>query len=302
MTSTVRQFTFDCHDPHAQGDFWANVLGYVEDPQYPSQPDDDEVLVVDPTRRRPGLLFIAVPEPKTAKNRAHLDLVPDTLRDDEVERLLALGATLHEDHRRPDGSGWATLADPEGNEFCVERSVAERGVAPPVDTGERDSPPVLTADERTMLEGMLEWYRTGVVQKVAGLDPALAGISPVGSSTTIAGFVKHLALVEDSWFSDRFDGQGELDWYAGVDWATLGDWEMDSARDEPLADSIALYEAACQRSRDVAAGRDLDDLAAAPGRRPFTLRFAYLHLIEETARHLGHLDLLRELLDGSTGE
>ena len=153
-----------------------------------------------------------------------------------------------------------------------------------------------------MLEGMLEWYRTGVVQKVTGLDPALAGISPVGSSTTIAGFVKHLALVEDSWFSDRFDGQGDLDWYAGVDWATLGDWEMDSARDEPLADSVALYEAACQRSRDVAAGRDLDDPAAAPGRRPFTLRFAYLHLIEETARHLGHLDLLRELLDGSTGE
>lgn len=303
MTSTVRQVTFDCLDPHAQASFWADVLGYVEDPQFPNGPDDVEVLIIDPTRRRPGLLFNTVADPTPGKNRAHLDLVPDTLREEEVERLVGLGATLHEDHRRPDGSGWVTLADPEGNLFCVERSPAERGVAPPVDTGERDGPPIRTADERTMLEGLLEWYRSGVVHKVSGLDSVLAGVSPVGSSTTVAGLVKHLALVEDSWFTERFAGHGELDWYAGVDWATDRDWEMDSARHEPLADSVALYEAACRRSREAAAGRDLDDVGAVgEGDRRFTLRFAYLHLIEETARHLGHLDLVRELLDGSTGE
>jgi hypothetical protein len=73
------------------------------------------------------MLFQRVPEGKTVKNRVHLDLQPtDRTRDEEVERLLGLGASLVADHRRPDGTGWATLADPEGNEFCVERGVAER--------------------------------------------------------------------------------------------------------------------------------------------------------------------------------
>jgi predicted enzyme related to lactoylglutathione lyase len=68
-----------------------------------------------------------VPEPKTVKNRVHLDLMPDDrTRDEEVERLLGIGATLVADHRRPDGAGWVVLADPEGNEFCIERSAAER--------------------------------------------------------------------------------------------------------------------------------------------------------------------------------
>ncbi|NJA57036.1 VOC family protein, partial [Streptomyces sp. NEAU-H3] len=72
-------------------------------------------------------LFVRVDEPKTTKNRGHVDLRPrDRTRDAEVRRLLALGATLHEDHRRADGSGWVTLRDPEGNEVCVERSAGER--------------------------------------------------------------------------------------------------------------------------------------------------------------------------------
>jgi Glyoxalase-like domain len=74
----------------------------------------------------PRLLFIRVPEGKAAKNRLHLDLQPDIPRDEEVERLLGLGATMVLDMRQPDGRGWAQLADPEGNEFCVERSAAER--------------------------------------------------------------------------------------------------------------------------------------------------------------------------------
>ncbi|GHH28703.1 hypothetical protein GCM10017774_03330 [Lentzea cavernae] len=74
----------------------------------------------------PVLFFNQVPEPKTVKNRLHLCLRPDTTRDEEVERLLGLGATLVGDHRNPDGTGWAILADPEGNEFCVLRSESER--------------------------------------------------------------------------------------------------------------------------------------------------------------------------------
>jgi predicted enzyme related to lactoylglutathione lyase len=72
------------------------------------------------------LYFQRVPEPKTVKNRAHICLQPEVLRDQEVERIRALGATIVADQRDPDGSGWVVMADPEGNEFCVLRSDAER--------------------------------------------------------------------------------------------------------------------------------------------------------------------------------
>ncbi|MFI9051898.1 VOC family protein [Streptomyces sp. NPDC053427] len=122
MTSLVRHITIDCADPYRLAQFWAEVLdGSLAEDDFPGDP---EALV---TAAGSGLLFIAVPEKKATKNRLHLDLQPqDRSRDEEVERLLALGAALVADHRRPDGTGWATLADPEGNEFCVERSAAER--------------------------------------------------------------------------------------------------------------------------------------------------------------------------------
>ncbi len=129
MTSVYRNITIDCHDAAALGDFWAQVLGW-----HVFTDDDPEVLVAPSfpyTAAVPRMLFIPVPEGKTAKNRLHLDLTPvGTTRDEEVARLQALGATMVEDHRNDDGSGWAYLADPEGNEFCVERSDAERGPDP----------------------------------------------------------------------------------------------------------------------------------------------------------------------------
>jgi hypothetical protein len=92
------------------------------------QPGDPEAVVLIGDGH-PNLLFETVPETKAVKNRVHLDLQPDHPRDDEVDRLVSLGATLVADHRRADGTGWATLADPEGNEFCPERSAAERAAA-----------------------------------------------------------------------------------------------------------------------------------------------------------------------------
>ena len=78
------------------------------------------------------MLFIPVPEGKTAKNRIHLDLSPETgTRDQLVETAVAAGATVIGDHRNDDGSGWVTLTDPEGNEFCVERGVEEHGTPAP---------------------------------------------------------------------------------------------------------------------------------------------------------------------------
>ncbi|MFD4690768.1 VOC family protein [Streptomyces sp. NPDC058463] len=122
MTSLVQHITIDCSDAYELALFWAGVLdSAVSDDD---EPGDPEALVETP---RAALLFVTVPEPKRTKNRVHLDLRPDDRsRDAEVERLLALGATLVADHRKPNGRGWATMADPEGNEFCVECSAAER--------------------------------------------------------------------------------------------------------------------------------------------------------------------------------
>ncbi|MQM28160.1 VOC family protein [Glycomyces albidus] len=128
MVSRINQVTFDARDGYALCQFWKQVTGYVENPEFPNSPEEEENYI-GPGGGQPGLLFIDVPEGKTVKNRLHLDISPDTTRDEEVERLLALGATLYEDHRREDGSGWVTLLDPEGNEFCVERSDAERAAA-----------------------------------------------------------------------------------------------------------------------------------------------------------------------------
>lgn len=166
---------------------------------------------------------------------------------------------------------------------------------------DNDFPPGLrTAGEREMLTDMLEWYRTAVVRKVTGIATDVARTSPVGSGSTVSGILKHLALVEDSWFDGRFAGSPEPEpWASAPD--DDPDWDFHSAADDSVDDLIDLYSTACERSRRAAAGRDLDDMAAM-STRPFNLRFAYLHLIEETARHLGHMDIIREHLDGSTGE
>lgn len=126
MTTRINHITVDAADPYALASFWTGVTGYAEDPDGPNEPNDPEAFLVGP-QGFPALLFIRVPEPKSGKNRLHLDLQPtDRTRDAEVDRLLDLGASPVADHRRPDGSGWVVLADPEGNEFCVERSAAER--------------------------------------------------------------------------------------------------------------------------------------------------------------------------------
>jgi predicted enzyme related to lactoylglutathione lyase len=122
MTSLVHHITIDCADAYELAGFWSRLTGRPISDE--DSPGDPEVLIELP--EGPGLLFIQVPEPKAVKNRVHLDLQPDTTRDAEVERLLGIGATLVSDMRRPDGKGWVVLADPEGNEFCVERSAAER--------------------------------------------------------------------------------------------------------------------------------------------------------------------------------
>jgi len=125
MTSRISHTTVDTRDAYAQSAWWAQVLDMKEDPADPNLPGHEECMIFSPDGRQ-RVLFIEVPEGKEIKNRVHFDLRPvDLSRDEEIERVLALGATEHEDHRRPDGSGWMTLTDPEGNEFCILRGDLE---------------------------------------------------------------------------------------------------------------------------------------------------------------------------------
>ena len=126
MVSRIAHTSVDCHDAYTLSEFWKQVLGYTDVDGDPNLPGHEECMIVDPLGG-PRVLFIEVPDGKLVKNRIHFDLMPtDRQRDAEIERVLALGATAVADLRTPDGTGWLVLADPEGNEFCILRSEAER--------------------------------------------------------------------------------------------------------------------------------------------------------------------------------
>jgi hypothetical protein len=115
----IQHITVDCADPYGLASFWSAVTGWPISAI--DEPGDDEVLLEPPVPGMAELLFVRVPEPKSGKNRLHLDLVPEErTRDEEVARLTAAGATVVSDQRGDEGRGWVVLADPEGNEFCVE--------------------------------------------------------------------------------------------------------------------------------------------------------------------------------------
>ena len=129
MTSYVSHTTVDCADAYRLSEWWKQVLGYADIEGDPNLPGHEECMIRSAETGH-QLLFIEVPDVKQVKNRVHLDLRPvDRTRDEEVARLLSVGATQVADQReiRGDGTGWVVLADPEGNEFCILRSDAERG-------------------------------------------------------------------------------------------------------------------------------------------------------------------------------
>jgi uncharacterized damage-inducible protein DinB len=165
--------------------------------------------------------------------------------------------------------------------------------------------PQPAADERTTLVEFLEYHRATALTKVAGLTHEQLNRPLLPSGTTMAGLLKHLAGVEEAWFSDRLAGLGEMEPFASAPFDDDPDWEFHSAANDTPDDLVAIYTTACERSRAALARvDDLDALTAKANRagERFSLRWVLVHMIEETARHNGHLDVLRELTDGATGE
>jgi uncharacterized damage-inducible protein DinB len=153
-----------------------------------------------------------------------------------------------------------------------------------------------TGSEREVLEAFLDLYRDIMVAKVAGLSTEAARRRLVPSSTTLAGLIKHLASVEREWFRGIL-GQRPAE-QVGVR-VTDDGWGIDP--DETIDDLVVDYQRACDESRAVAARFALDDSVPMPRLGQVSLRWIYVHLIEESARHAGHADILREQTDGATG-
>lgn len=165
--------------------------------------------------------------------------------------------------------------------------VAVQRVRPPED-----------GDEKQTLTILLDFLRATAVNKVAGLNDEQANLRSVRSSElTAASLIKHLAGVERFWFSIDFAGL-DVPW-PWTDEDPHGSFQVTEG--ETLAEIVSAYQAECERSREVVASADLDDRAKSDGMN-FTLRYALAHMIEETARHCGHLDMIREAIDGQRGE
>jgi hypothetical protein len=131
MTSFISHTSVDCRNAYELSTWWKDVLGYVDIEGDPNEPGHEECMIQKPDGSH-QILFIEVPEGKTVKNRIHFDLRPsDGTRDEEVARLVGLGATEIDDQRdiHGPGIGWVVMADPEGNELCILRSEAERAAA-----------------------------------------------------------------------------------------------------------------------------------------------------------------------------
>jgi uncharacterized damage-inducible protein DinB len=165
--------------------------------------------------------------------------------------------------------------------------------------------PPNSGSELVLLSGFLDFLRETVLQKTEGLTREQVARPHPPSALTLGGLLNHLALVEDWWFRVRFLGLSRAAPWDGVDWDADPDWEFRTAADLTPEELRARYRAACARSREVVAGaRDLDQPSVARSRDGdhWNLRWVLVHMIEETGRHAGHADLIRESVDGVTGE
>lgn len=164
--------------------------------------------------------------------------------------------------------------------------------------------PQLTAGELTTLTEFLDFHRATLLWETEGLDAAGLNRRLPTSPLTLGGLLKHLALVEDIWFQSKFLGKPAAEPWASAPWDSDHDWDFHSAERDDPDELRSLYLAACERSRNAVAGANLDTLSirSTSSGEHWSLRWILVHMIEETSRHNGHADLLREAIDGSTGE
>jgi uncharacterized damage-inducible protein DinB len=177
-----------------------------------------------------------------------------------------------------------------------------------IDEHGRPEPPV-AGDEVATLLGFLDYQRATLAWKCSGLDAAGLRARTAASTMTLGGILKHMALVEEGWFSRSLHGRDRQPPWDAVDWKDDPDWEWHTAAEDSPEELLALWQRAVERSRaDVATalsdGDGLGQLATRtwPDGRAPSLRWILCHMIEEYARHNGHADLLRESIDGAVGE
>jgi uncharacterized damage-inducible protein DinB len=161
--------------------------------------------------------------------------------------------------------------------------------------------PPLNADERTTLESWLDFHRTTLAMKCDGLDDEQAAtLSVPPSAVTLTGLVQHMAEVERNWFRRVLAGEAAPPIYDPEADPDGPDGGFDLAKDATLRDALATWRAEIARARELCASRALADTGRFAG-HDVSLRWIYVHMIEEYARHNGHADLLRERIDGATG-
>lgn len=175
---------------------------------------------------------------------------------------------------------------------------------------ERVDPP-LVAGEPEMLLAWLDHHRDTLRSKTQGLGSDQLSAPHPPSTLTLGGLLKHMALVEDHWFSVVLLGNDPVEPWRSADWEGDPDWEFHTAFEDSPEELRRLFDDACAASdrilKRVLAEDGLDRLSAKASHRPqegqkFSLRWILLHMVEEYARHNGHADLIRESIDGATGE
>ena len=163
---------------------------------------------------------------------------------------------------------------------------------------DRTYPPQVS-EERDSLDAWVDYHRATLVMKCAGLAPEQLAIrSCPPSSLSLLGLMRHLTEVE-GWFHD-FDGDPPGEWYSSEEDPDACFNAVDPSRAD---EDLAAYLASIERARAAVTGRDLDEISPEPDDGlPVSLRWIYLHMVEEYARHNGHADILRERIDGTTGD
>lgn len=176
-----------------------------------------------------------------------------------------------------------------------------------MDRDDRTEPPLTGTEEETLL-GFLDHHRDTLRLKCAGLDGAQLAQRLEPSTMTLGGMLKHLALVEDWWFSVVLLDREHDPVFRDVDWGADGDWDWRSAVDDPPEQLRALLDRFVAQSQEnvrrvlVDGGLDALSRRSTSRRGPYSLRWILLHMVEEYARHNGHADLIRESIDGEVGE